>query len=112
MNTKYWIRKAVALIVADLAPEAIYLFGSCIKGAASPQDIDLAVIYNTELSKHLRGIELRERLREFPVRIDAVFLTPGELSGKAHRLGSFTHSVLTTGKLVYRRKGIDKSSHY
>lgn len=109
MTPGHWAGRALDLILRDQAPDLVLLFGSAAKGAAAPDDIDLAVIRATPLPRRLRGLDVREQLRCLPVRIDAVFITPEELRAGWARPGSFAHSVLTTGVCLYRRQGLDES---
>ena len=109
MTPRYWAGRALDLILHDQAPDLVLLFGSAAKGVAAPGDIDLAVIRASPLPRRLRGLDLRQKLGQLPVRIDAVFLTPAELHAGLTRPGSFTHSLLTTAICLYRRRGFDES---
>lgn len=109
MTPRYWADRALDLILRDQAPDLVVLFGSAAKGEAAPGDIDLAVIGPSPLPRRLRGLDLREQLRQLPVPIDIVFLTPSELQAGLARPGSFAHSILTTGIRLYRRRGFDES---
>jgi predicted nucleotidyltransferase len=102
--------RVVELIVRACDPEMIMLFGSYAKGQGnSDSDLDLLVISNFQGSPYLRGQEVRELLRRFPISIDLHLVTREEVAGASGKPYGFLSSVLASGVTLYK-KGIDKPS--
>jgi uncharacterized protein len=101
------LRSITALIVQCCDPEAVLLFGSYAKGQDNPDsDLDFLVIGDFRGSPYLRGLEVRELLRRYPIRIDLHFVTPEEVAGESRKPHGFLSSVLASGRIMYRKAGI------
>jgi predicted nucleotidyltransferase len=92
------------LIVQCCDPEAILLFGSYAKGQDSPDsDLDILVIGDFRESPYLRGREIRELLRRYPIRIDLHLVTPEEMKAESRKPYGFLHSVLASSVMIYQK---------
>jgi predicted nucleotidyltransferase len=101
------LRSITALIVESCDPEAVLLFGSYAKGLDTPDsDLDLLVVGEFRESHHPRGLEVRELMRRFPIRIDLHFVTPAEVRAAPADPQGFLSSALTSSIPLYR-KGAD-----
>lgn len=93
-----------ALIVRTCDPERIILFGSCTKGLATiDSDLDILVIGDFNGSPLLRGLELRQLLTGYPIRVDLHLVTPREVDTESSKPFGFLTSVLAGGEDLYRR---------
>lgn len=110
MKPERALRSITALIVRCCDPEAVLLFGSFAKGQDNlDSDLDLLVIGDFRDSPYLRGLEVRELLRRYPIRIDLHLVTPEEVAIELRKPHGFLSSVLASGRITYRKagKGID-----
>jgi predicted nucleotidyltransferase len=99
--------RLTALIVRACDPERIVLFGSCAKGLQNVEsDLDILVIGHFHGSPFLRGVELRQLLIGYPIRVDLHLVTPGEMDAEAGKPFGFLTSVLASGKDLYLRNEI------
>lgn len=104
MKLEQPLRTITALIVQCCDPEAILLFGSYAKEQDNlDSDLDLLVIGDFQGSPYLRGDEVRELLRRYPIRIDLHFVTPEEVTAESHRPYGFLSSVLSSSRVLYER---------
>lgn len=81
---------------------AIVLFGSRQRGVSGPgSDIDVVVIGPCELPTDERRGHLARLFAHWPVRIDALWLTPEEALHRIRVHNHFLVSVLADGQPVY-----------
>ncbi len=107
-NLPALVERMAALLVETIAPEAIVLFGSQLKGGAGPRsDVDLLVVWETVLPPHMREAALVPLVQELGARVDLLVRTPAEVEGLAARRHSFVHSVLRSGLVVHKKNGYD-----
>jgi uncharacterized protein len=93
-----------ALIVQCCDPEAVLLFGSYAKGQDNlDSDLDILVIGRFREPPHLRGHEARGLLRRYPIRIDVHLVTPEEVAVESRKPYGFLSSVLSSGRIIYKR---------
>ncbi len=86
-----------------LAPERIYLFGSCAYGSPGPDsDVDLLVVVpHTGLDFLRRGALAYDALWEIDVPIDVAVYTRAEFESRAALSVSLERTVRTKGHLLY-----------
>ena len=98
------LRSITALIVQGCDPEAVLLFGSYAKGQNNlDSDLDFLVIGNFPESRHLRGHEVQELMRRYPIRIDLHLVTPEEVAIESRKPYGFLSSVLASSVTLYQR---------
>ena len=92
-------------VVTVFEPRRIILFGSRARGdAVQDSDFDLVVVLDDTVSdEHLSSKRRYEAHRGFPVPVDIVPCRAGTLSERGKAIGSFAHTVLTEGVVVYER---------
>jgi predicted nucleotidyltransferase len=93
----------VRRLCAALAPERIYLFGSCAYGAPGrDSDVDLLVVVpESRLGFYQRATEASRALDGIAVPIDVLVYTREEFDGRASLSVSLERTVLNKGKLLY-----------
>lgn len=96
--------QAVERIVRELHPEAVILFGSYAYGAPTPDsDVDLLVIWETELPRLERYLAVSQLLSPRPFPVDILVKTPDELARSLAAGDFFLKEIITRGKVVYER---------
>ena len=97
------IQELVTRLVASLAPEAIYLFGSRARGDADPDsDIDVLVVVSaSDLPGHVRDRMALKALRGLGAAIDIVVLTRAEFDRRRSVVCSLPATVEREGKQLY-----------
>jgi predicted nucleotidyltransferase len=99
------LQSITALIVQSCDPEAILLFGSYAKEQENPaSDLDILVIGNFGGSPYLRGQEVRELMKRYPIPVDLHFITPAEVTVESQKSYGFMHSVLNSSVALYKKK--------
>ena len=102
---KKWIDKAAWIIVDRYDPDEIILFGSYIQARQTlHSDIDLLIIKDTDLPRHLRGVEVAGCLAKYPVKFDLLYYTPAEFKQAKAFEYSFMNSIIETGICLYSKK--------
>ena len=86
-----------------LAPETIYLYGSCAHGKVGPDsDVDLLVVVpESERTFFERGALAYRSLRRIQVPVDVQVYTREEFESRAALPVSFERTVRTKGRVVY-----------
>jgi predicted nucleotidyltransferase len=115
MKLERALRNITDLIIHTCDPEIILLFGSYAKEQDNlDSDLDILVIGYFRESPYLRGRELREQLRRYPIHIDMLFYTPEEATFESLKPFGFISSILRSGLILYKKdepaKTIDKHS--
>jgi len=97
------LREIVQRLVAALAPERIYLFGSYARGdAGSHSDYDvLVVVPHSDLPAHRRDQRAYRALRGVGVAKDVLVWTREEFESRARVVSSLPATVLREGRLLY-----------
>lgn len=97
--------RVVDAIVAAVAPEAVYLFGSRARGDNKPDsDIDLAVIVPDGSPRRriaMKSYESLAAVHDRTVGVDVVVLTPQVIVGEGDLVGSIARSVVREGVPIY-----------
>jgi predicted nucleotidyltransferase len=108
------IQRLADRLAHHLRPEMVVLFGSFAKGSATPSsDVDLLIVMDTPLPPRARGSLVNPYLTSVLLRVDAHVYTPTEFQALKGEEFSFLHSVMESGKVMYRSppkaQGEDKS---
>ena len=92
-------------VVSVFGPRRIILFGSRARGdARTDSDFDLVVVLDDDVpNEHLSSKRRYEAHRGFPAPVDIIPCRVGVLKERARAIGSFAHTVLTEGVVVYER---------
>ena len=110
-NSFYWwpvtedkIREAANKIVDEIDPEKIILFGSFAYGGPTPDsDVDLLVIFESDLRPHERSVQISEILSPRPFPVDIIARTPEEIEKRLDLNDCFFTEIMAKGKVVYER---------
>jgi uncharacterized protein len=98
------IKKLVERIVKCVEPDKVIMFGSYAKGiATNKSDLDLFIIKDTPLPMKQRNEELLPIVNKLLIEVDVHVYTPEEVQEYGSEKYSFVHSVLKTGKVIYRK---------
>ncbi len=99
------INEVIKKITLYYNPESIILFGSYAFGTPnSDSDIDLLIIKQTTLPKHLRASEVRKHLYGMMIPMDLLVYTPSEFETEKNQKYSFLNSIISNCKILYERK--------
>ena len=92
-------------VVTVFDPRRVILVGSRARGdAREDSDYDLVVVLDDGVPDHLLSARRRyEGRRGLAVPADIIPCREGVLSERARAIGSFAHTVLTEGVVVYER---------
>jgi len=92
-------------VVSVFGPRRVILFGSRARGdARTDSDFDLVVVLDDDVpNERLSSKRRYEAHRGFPVPVDIIPCREGVLKERARAIGSFAHTVLTEGVVVYER---------
>ncbi len=94
-----WLEPACEALKA-LGVERVYLFGSHARGTATRRsDLDLLVLWPTDLPPLERIGRVLWALRALPLPVEAVVLTPEEFA--ARRELPFLRGVMKEARLIY-----------
>jgi len=89
-------------IAKEVHPEKIILFGSYAKGTQTEDsDIDLVVVWDTDLNSHKRNLFLK---RLFPHRnfsLDIFAFTKSETEQLKDIKGTLIYEAFNNGKVIY-----------
>jgi predicted nucleotidyltransferase len=92
----------LAVQLSALGVERVYLFGSHARGSStSRSDLDLLVLWETDLPPLERIGRVLWALRELPVVVEPVVLTPKEFQER--RELPFLRGVMKEARLIYER---------
>ena len=97
------LQRAIARVVQDLRPEAIYLFGSRARGDSdADSDYDLLVIVPDDTPPASRSLEATTRVARDPgVPLDIVPCRRSVFERKRQHIGTLSYSATHEGRLVY-----------
>ena len=91
-------------IRATTTPERIILFGSHVRGAASPDsDLDLLVIVKGVTHPRQESTRIRRALRGLLVPVDVIVATPEQVAQYRDTIGLIYEPALREGKVLYER---------
>lgn len=103
-TTQELIRAMVRKLAEEYAPERIILFGSYAYGTPGPDsDIDLLIIKDTPERLMKRMVTVRRILTDPKrmVALEAIVLTPQELSQQLAKGNQFIQEIVEKGKILY-----------
>lgn len=91
-------------IVNFIHPEKIILFGSYADGKATEDsDLDLLIVYKTDLPRKERRLPIRKALHDFKFPMDIIVYTPEEIEYYKDSSMAFITQVVEEGKVIYAR---------
>lgn len=94
----------VSLIISNISPDKIILFGSYANGNPNEDsDLDLLIIKDMEVEKHKRGREIRKYLRGIKIPIDILVYTNKEFDKLKDDKTDFVFRILEEGMILYKR---------
>ncbi len=84
--------------------ERAVAFGSYARGSADGfSDLDLAVVVETDLPRHERGVLVREVVEALPFAVDALIYTPAEFRLGLERGFGVCDAIAREGVTLYER---------
>jgi predicted nucleotidyltransferase len=102
MITQNQINQVVDIIVKNIQPEKVILFGSYANGNPNEDsDLDLLVIKDTPEKRSRRGREIRKHLRGSKIPIDLLVYTPQEIEEWRDTKTAFITQVIEQGRVLY-----------
>jgi uncharacterized protein len=92
-------------IVAYFNPRRVILFGSAARGEAGPDSaLDLLVVLDDDVPvERLSWRALWEARKDYDGAVDLVACRASALTERAKAIGSFAHTILEEGTVVYER---------
>lgn len=92
-------------LVAYFQPQRVILFGSRARGEATrDSDLDLVVVVDDDTpAEKLSWRALWEARQGYDGGLDLMAWRAGTLDRRARAVGSFAHTLLREGKVVYER---------
>ena len=109
--TEELLQQAVRMIVDEVAPEMIILFGSHARGDARPDsDLDLIVVesapFGKERSRRLEAVRLYHALRGLGVPKDILVFSAAEVDYWRDSLNHVLARALREGRVLYERSKV------
>lgn len=100
--TEQAIRRLVSLIVEAVHPLRVILFGSAVRGEASPEsDLDVLVVMPDGTPRLKTARELYRRIRGVGAPFDLIVATPSLLEEHRDNPGLIYHAILREGRTLY-----------
>ncbi|MBM4402486.1 MAG: nucleotidyltransferase domain-containing protein [Candidatus Cloacimonetes bacterium] len=90
-----------AQIVKNYHPERIILFGSLVNEETSSNDIDLFLIKDTDVKRHIDRVREIRKFLPNEIPIDLIVYTPQEVEDALAMRSYFIEDILNEGKLLY-----------
>ncbi|MBQ8179523.1 MAG: nucleotidyltransferase domain-containing protein [Candidatus Methanomethylophilaceae archaeon] len=98
------VDRTVERIVGLFSPETIIVHGPVAKGVADEHsDLNLLVVMDTDLPFFRRPPVLYRELRGIGLSMDIRVMTPDEFDYVKDDPNTYTHMIVRTGRVVYRR---------
>jgi predicted nucleotidyltransferase len=102
MLTKEKIDSVVRTIVSNVHPRQIIVFGSYSDGTANnDSDLDLVVVWDTELNLHQRNVHLCNLFQQRDFPLDVFTYTVQELDRFRDVPGTVLYEAVHHGKVLY-----------
>jgi len=96
--------ETVRRIAERFYPEKIILFGSYVKGRATPDsDLDLLIIMRVEGSCRKKANEIDLALAGRTVPMDLIVVTPEQFERQKDTIGTIVGAAAREGKVIYER---------
>jgi len=97
------LKRWLPLLIENLKPEQILLFGSLAdKQLGEWSDIDLVIVHQTNLSFYRRIKQALQLIRP-KVGVDLLIYTPAEFSSLSQERRFFRDEILNKGTVLYAR---------
>ena len=104
MITENKIEEIKDKIVKTVSPEKIILFGSYATGEATEEsDIDLVVIWDSDLNPHKRNLFLSRLFPKRDFSLDIFAFTKEEANKLKDIAGTILYEAFHHGKVIYAR---------
>ncbi len=105
MISRNKINEIVKIIVVNVNPERVILFGSYAEDVPNEDsDLDILVVKNTSIPRHKRAREIRKYLRGIKVPIDLLVYTQKEIDDWKDEKHAFINKILEKGEELYGEK--------
>lgn len=102
MVTKKRLEEIKEKIVKSVSPEKIILFGSYARGSATKDsDIDLVVIWDSNLNPHKRNVFLSRLFPKRDFSLDIFAFTEKEAEKFKDVAGTILYEAFNYGKVIY-----------
>lgn len=99
------INDIVSRIAIRFNPDKIILFGSYAAGNPdNDSDLDLLIIKDTDLPRHLRSFDIQKLLIGSMIPMDILVYTNQEFEQEQNQRYSFLNSAIKTSKILYERR--------
>jgi predicted nucleotidyltransferase len=96
------INDLVRRIVDAVHPLRIILFGSATRGEIGvDSDLDVLIVMPEGIHRRRTAQDVHQRLFGFPVPVDVLVATPGDLEKHKDNIGLIYYRVLREGKEIY-----------
>ena len=97
-----YLPRAIDSIVNAYHPQRVILFGSQARGDATEEsDVDLLVLFDSDVNRREREVAIRRLLRDAPFAKDVLVATPHDLPNAAR--GTALAEAAHEGVVVYER---------
>lgn len=104
MITKKKIEEIKQKIIKTVFPEKIILFGSYATGRPTEEsDIDLVVIWNSDLNPHKRSLFLSRLFPKRDFSLDVFAFTKEEAEKLKDVAGTIVYEAFHNGKVIYEQ---------
>lgn len=102
MITQSQINDVVDIIVKNINPDKVILFGSYAYGQPQEDsDLDILVIKDTDSDRYKRTREIKKYLRGIKIPIDVVVYTKAEIEEWKDTKSAFITQILQDGRVLY-----------
>lgn len=102
MITQDRIDEVVDRIVKNMQPEKIILFGSYAYGnPGEDSDLDILVIKEMDIPRHVRIREVKRHLRGIKIPVDLLVYTQKEIDEWKGIKTAFINDVVEKGRVLY-----------
>jgi predicted nucleotidyltransferase len=98
------INEIVKRIANIFNPDKIILFGSyATDNADENSDIDLLVIKDSDIPRHMRSFDIQKSLIGSMISMDILVYTAKEFEQEKNEKNTFLFSAIKTSKILYER---------
>jgi predicted nucleotidyltransferase len=102
MITQGQIDDVVDIIVKNVNPEKIILFGSYAYGEPQEDsDLDILVVKDIDSDRYKRAREIKKYLRGLKIPIDVIVYTKAEIEEWKDTKSAFITQVMQNGRILY-----------
>ena len=102
MISEELIQKTIETIIDAVSPRQIILFGSYARGnATDDSDIDLLIVLDQVVDRHMETVKLRRALRPLRVPVDLILVSSVELEEWRGVPGTVLYPAVHEGVTLY-----------